>query len=72
MEKKLFSWTDWNQFDTCGFIFHNITLKEKIKEYEAGTQFAVANVDYENGTLELFKEDETEPTVSVNITLQIT
>ena len=53
-EKQLFDWAGgWDQFDTAGFTFYDVTLKVPMGPFTIGAQFSVANVDYEKSIVEL-------------------
>lgn len=56
MEKQLFNWVKWDQQDTGAFMFYDVTLKAKVGEFEAGTKFDTAYVDYQRGTLEFYRD----------------
>lgn len=70
LERQLFTWQDWEQFDTAGFIFLNVTLIKDIGQFKAGEWFHCANVDYQTSKLELIKDEESKEgyVFSLNIT----
>lgn len=72
MEKQLFDWSTWDQFDTSGFVFYKVTLKVDIGPYLAGQKFKAASMNYENGKLDFYaKGDEETPTYSVKLGLNV-
>ena len=59
MEKELFDWKEWDLIDTACFAFYQVTLKVPIDRFPIGTQFEIANIDYEEGKVEFinFEKD---------------
>lgn len=57
-ENQLFDWSGWDQQATASFTFYNPILKVKIGEFEVGTKFESACVDYEYSQLSLYTEDK--------------
>lgn len=58
IESQLFDWGSWEQFDTAGFIFIDVTLKRDLEPFKAGDRFHCANIDYEHSRMELIKDQE--------------
>jgi len=58
LEYQLFSWKEWDQFDTAGFIFVDVVLLKDLGQFKAGEKFAYADIDYEKSKLELIKDEE--------------
>lgn len=56
MEKTLFTWTDYDQFDTAGFVFMNVQLIASVGMHPPGAQFDYANMDYDKATLTLGRD----------------
>lgn len=54
MESKLFSWTSWDISNINAFFFYDIELKEKIGDFDIGTKFKSALINYETGELEFY------------------
>lgn len=52
MEKELFEWTTWQEDGVGIFAFNKIKLVKQIGDFPIGTEFDVAFVNYENGSLE--------------------
>ena len=69
MEKNIFDWTAWDQYDVMAFSFYDATLKIPVGEFPAGTMFACANVNYENGIMEFCEEDGTCHQFRMNLSL---
>lgn len=58
MEKKWFTWEKvWKNMDSMIFSFTNVRLIIPIGEFCTGMVFPLADVDFENGTLEFFDTD---------------
>ena len=57
MESQLFDWDGWDILDTAAFIFYKVKLKQRIGEFEVGSLFSSANIDFQTGKLELYEED---------------
>lgn len=55
MEKQLFTWDGFDQHDTMVFGFYDVTLQRDLEPFKKGDTFAVASLNYEDGTIELFK-----------------
>jgi hypothetical protein len=52
-EQQLFDFTGgWDQFDTAGFTFYEVTTTVPIGTLPTGRKFDYANVDYENSRVE--------------------
>ncbi len=58
MEKQLFNWLAMDVMDTMAFQFYDCTLVQRIGLYSRGTRFATITMDYEKGTIQLWKGDE--------------
>ena len=58
MERQLFDWTGWDQHDTAAFTFYNAKLNVKIGNFEVGTTFSGATIDFMEGTLQLFNDNQ--------------
>lgn len=58
MEKQLFDWTGWDQQGTASFSFYNVVLKVDVGPFKTGKKFGSAFVDYENGLLALYPEND--------------
>lgn len=54
MEKKWFTWEEWDELDTMVFSFTNVRLIIPIGEFCTGMVFPLANINFEDGTLEFF------------------
>lgn len=59
-EDQLFSWEDWDQHGTACFGFNNPVLNVTIGEFEKGTAFEYATVDYETARLFLMDDENRE------------
>ena len=58
LEYQLFTWKDWDQFDTAGFIFTEVVLVKDLGQFKVGEEFFCANIDYGKSKLELIKDEE--------------
>ena len=70
MEKQLFEWKEWDQVATGCFFFFCITLVKQIGDYEVGTTFDSAIVNFETGELTLQK-DKNDPRSSTVFQLRL-
>lgn len=57
LERQIFDWEGWDQFDTTGLNFYNVTLKVPVGEFPAGTKFSSADVDFGRSVMSLYVED---------------
>jgi len=55
MERELFTWKNWTQFDTSGFGFHDCELIKDIGNYKTGEFFSSIFIDYNKGEMRLYK-----------------
>ncbi|GAA6622794.1 hypothetical protein [Scytonema sp. NUACC26] len=58
MEKQLFTWDGWDEVVNTAFFFYNPTLIKQIGEFPIGRKFKSAMVDFENGKLEFYDEND--------------
>lgn len=73
MEKQIFTWEMiGGEHRSMLFHFYDITLSVDLSPYKKGDKFAVAALDYADGTIELFRhrEDE-EPCYMGNLALSV-
>ena len=71
MEKRLFTWTGWDQHDTCAFSFYDVCLVVAIGNLPVGTKLESAFLDYETGILQFYAEGASVP-VQFGIQLLVT
>lgn len=71
METELFSWEEWDMLDTACFTFYNVVLVRKIGNFEAGTKFSYANMDYTEGKLVLSPNDSGENEFTFKLSLNV-
>lgn len=71
-ETQMFDWKDWDQLDTFAFAFYNVTLTIKIGEYDIGTHFDFADVDYENSLVNFYlNEKGDDPVLQMTMKVQL-
>lgn len=58
MYEQLFESGSFDEISLCELIYYNVTLKIKIGEFEPGTKFPSANIDFETGELQLWENDD--------------
>jgi hypothetical protein len=71
METELFSWEAWDMLDTMSFVFYDVVLVRKIGNFEAGTKFSSAVINYEDGRLVLYTDDSGKNEVTFNLSLNV-
>lgn len=72
MEEKLFLWTGgWDQMVTMCFWYYKVTTRVRIGDIPEGTKFSSACIDYDEGTLEFWEDDEEEVAHAFSISLSI-
>lgn len=54
MEKQLFDWKSWDDIDGMTLQFYDCTLKQKIGDFDVGTEIRTIVVDFERGLLDLY------------------
>ena len=62
---------EWDQFSDLGLTFYDVELIQDIKEIKKGTKFDWANIDYEEGILELGNKGDIEVKNKFKLKLQI-
>lgn len=87
MEKQLFTWTGWDQFDTMDFGFYDVKLIQGIGEegtpqyVPEGTEYKYAHMDLESGTCDFYSNGSTrdlyngsneEPVLKIKLELKCT
>ena len=58
MERKLFTWKNWDMWDDRVLEYLDVTLVKQIGNFPPGTHFDRALLDYEHGVLQLNIMDE--------------
>lgn len=72
VEKKLFEWEYWDQFDTMCMVFYSCTLIKDIGKYKKGDHIDCIDMDYKNGKMLFWNNlEDDKPEYAFNIELVV-
>lgn len=71
MEKELFKWKDWDLMDTLVISFYDCTLIKQIGKFPPGSWFSVITMDYSEGKISLYLEDDLGTSILYKLNLSI-
>lgn len=74
MERKLFTWTGWDEIAVGHLQFYEVELLQDIGPHKTGDKFPVADIDFQSGRLSLYGETDAKtgvPTTVVGLELMV-
>lgn len=67
MISDLLTWEGWDDVDTFVFQYYNIKLLTQIGNFKPATEFEVATIDYDKGTITLWNSETEEYTYNLKL-----
>lgn len=62
MVAEIFKWNEWDEADLCTIIFYDVEILKDFGPVKKGQKFSSAAVFYNSGTIEFFKDPDSDPT----------
>ena len=73
MEKQLFTWGSWNQYDTLSISFMNCVFIKDVGKYKAGDKVYCIDMDFEEGLMYVYESVDAldAPNATYELELQV-